>query len=85
MTLAMELSIRLVAAGVIGAVIGYERELRGKVAGVRTHLLVALGACLFMIVSQHGFAGAARFDAARVATSFRRLASGGFFVYLCPL
>ena len=63
----MELSIRLVAAGVIGAVIGYERELRGKVAGVRTHLLVALGACLFMIVSQHGFAGAARFDAARVA------------------
>ena len=67
MTLALELSIRLVAAGVIGAVIGYERELRGKVAGVRTHLLVALGACLFMIVSQHGFAGAARFDAARVA------------------
>ena len=67
MTLALELSIRLVAAGVIGAVIGYERELRGKVAGVRTHFLVALGACLFMIVSQHGFAGAARFDAARVA------------------
>ena len=67
MTLALELCIRLVAAGVVGAVIGYERELRGKEAGIRTHLLVALGACLFMIVSQHGFAGAARFDAARVA------------------
>jgi putative Mg2+ transporter-C (MgtC) family protein len=67
MTLALELSIRLVAAGVAGAVIGYERELRGKGAGVRTHVLVALGACLFMIISQHGFAGANRFDAARVA------------------
>jgi putative Mg2+ transporter-C (MgtC) family protein len=67
MTLALELSIRLVAAGVIGAVIGYERELRGKGAGVRTHVLVALGSCLFMIISQHGFAGANRFDAARIA------------------
>jgi putative Mg2+ transporter-C (MgtC) family protein len=67
MTLALELSIRLVAAGVAGAIIGYERELRGKGAGIRTHVLVALGACLFMIISQHGFAGANRFDAARVA------------------
>ena len=67
MTLALELSIRLVAAGLIGAAIGYERELRGKGAGVRTHFLVALGACLFMIISQHGFAGAPRFDAARIA------------------
>lgn len=67
MTLALELCIRLVAAGLIGAVIGYERELRGKGAGVRTHVLVALGSCLFMIISQHGFDGANRFDAARVA------------------
>ena len=67
MTLALELSIRLVAAGVIGAAIGYERELRGKDAGVRTHFLVALGACLFMIVSQYGFVGADKFDAARIA------------------
>ena len=67
MTLALELSIRLAAAGMIGAAIGYERELRGKDAGVRTHFLVALGACLFMIVSQHGFAGADKFDAARIA------------------
>ena len=67
MTLALELSIRLVAAGVVGAIIGYERELRGKGAGVRTHVLVALGACLFMIISQHGFAGSDKFDAARVA------------------
>jgi putative Mg2+ transporter-C (MgtC) family protein len=67
MTIALELCIRLGAAGVLGAIIGYERDLRGKVAGVRTHFLVALGACLFMIISLYGFEGAARFDAARVA------------------
>ncbi len=67
MSLALELCIRLLAAALIGAVIGYERELRGKSAGVRTHFLVALGACLFMIISQYGFPDAAKFDAARVA------------------
>ena len=64
---ALELCIRLLAAGLIGAVIGYERELRGKSAGIRTHFLVALGACLFMIISQYGFPDAAKFDAARIA------------------
>lgn len=59
--------IRILAAGAAGAVIGYERELRGKGAGVRTHFLVAMGACLFMIISQYGFPGADKFDAARVA------------------
>ena len=63
----LQLVIRLLVAGVLGALIGYERELRAKGAGVRTHVLVALGAALFMIISQHGFAGAERFDAARVA------------------
>lgn len=67
MTLALELTIRLLSAGVIGGAIGYEREFRGKGAGVRTHVLVALGSCLFMIISQYGFAGAERFDAARIA------------------
>ena len=67
MSLALELSIRLLAAALIGTLIGYERELRGKSAGVRTHFLVALGACLFMLISQYGFPDAAKFDAARVA------------------
>lgn len=67
MTLELELLIRLFSAGLIGAVIGYEREFRGKGAGVRTHLLVALGACLFMIISQYGFPDAVKFDAARIA------------------
>ena len=59
--------IRLLVALALGALIGYERELRAKGAGVRTHILVALGAALFMIISQYGFSGADRFDAARVA------------------
>ncbi|MBR1872489.1 MAG: MgtC/SapB family protein [Bacteroidales bacterium] len=67
MTLVWDLSIRLVGAALIGAAIGYERELRAKGAGVRTHVLVALGAALFMVVSQFGFEGADKFDAARVA------------------
>ena len=67
MTLELELCIRLVSAGIVGAIIGYEREFRGKGAGVRTHLLVAMGACLFMIISQYGFPDAVKFDAARIA------------------
>lgn len=63
----VEFIIRLFVAALMGGLIGYERELRGKEAGIRTHLLVAVGACLFMIISQYGFAGADRFDAARVA------------------
>ena len=67
MSLPIQLIIRLLVAVLLGALIGYERELRAKNAGVRTHIMVALGAALFMIISQNGFAGAARFDAARVA------------------
>ncbi len=63
----LPLALRLLVAGVLGALIGYERELRAKTAGVRTHVMVALGAAMFMIVSQFGFAGAERFDAARIA------------------
>lgn len=62
-----ELPLRMLCAGLLGGVIGYERELRGKGAGIRTHLLVALGAALFMIISQYGFSGADKFDAARIA------------------
>ncbi len=48
---------RLLLAGVLGAVIGLDREYRAKEAGFRTHFLVSLGSALFMIVSQYGFAG----------------------------
>ncbi|MBR4648065.1 MAG: MgtC/SapB family protein [Bacteroidales bacterium] len=47
--------LRLALATMLGAIIGFEREYHAKEAGIRTHLLVALGACLFMILSVYGF------------------------------
>ena len=47
--------LRLVVAGGLGAVVGFERELRDREAGIRTHLLVSLGSALFTIVSAYGF------------------------------
>src|SRR5881227_2331649 len=46
---------RLVAACLLGAAVGFERELRDREAGIRTHLLVSLGSALFTIVSAYGF------------------------------
>lgn len=45
--------LRLVVALVLGALIGYERQTHSKAAGLRTHTLVCIGACLCMIVSIH--------------------------------
>ena len=51
----LELAGRLGAALVLGGAIGLERELTGQVAGLRTHMTVALGAALFGIVSAYGW------------------------------
>ena len=56
---------RIVIAGLLGGIIGAEREYRAKIAGTRTHLLVAVGAALMMIVSRYGFDGQG--DPGRVA------------------
>lgn len=66
------LVLRLLVAGMLGAIIGLDREYRAKEAGFRTHFLVSLGSALFMIISQYGFAEMARenganYDGARVA------------------
>ena len=53
----LDLTVRLVVAMVLGAVIGLERELQRMPAGFRTHALVSLGAAIFTIVSAHAFAG----------------------------
>lgn len=42
--------VRLLAAAFLGGIVGYERERAGRPAGLRTHMLVALGAALFVIV-----------------------------------
>ncbi|HVG39462.1 MAG TPA: MgtC/SapB family protein [Pyrinomonadaceae bacterium] len=41
--------IRMIAAIILGSTIGFERERAGKAAGLRTHILVALGTCVFVV------------------------------------
>jgi putative Mg2+ transporter-C (MgtC) family protein len=68
-TLQVDLSVRLLIAAALGAVIGVEREIHGHPAGMRTHLLVALGSAIFTELSIFGFQGTASgpLDPSRVA------------------
>jgi putative Mg2+ transporter-C (MgtC) family protein len=50
-------SSRLITAVVLGGLLGYERESIGKAAGLRTHMLVALGAALFVVAPREGGLG----------------------------
>lgn len=47
-----QITVRMLIAAVLGGILGFEREHKGKAAGVRTHMLVALGAALFVLVPQ---------------------------------
>lgn len=51
----VELLVRLLVAAVLGGAIGAERELNDQPAGLRTHMLLTIGACLFTLVSAYGF------------------------------
>ena len=53
-----DILLRIIFAIVLGSVIGLERELTNKSAGLRTQIMVCLGACIFTILSIHGFATA---------------------------
>ena len=57
--------LRLLLAAALGAIIGYQRERAGKAAGLRTHILICLGAALFTVASIYGFGPAS--DPARIA------------------
>lgn len=46
--------VRLLLAAVLGGVLGYQREQQGKAAGIRTHMLVAMGSAMFVLVPQQG-------------------------------
>jgi putative Mg2+ transporter-C (MgtC) family protein len=50
-----EVLVRLALAAALGGAIGFERELRDREAGFRTHILVAMGSALFTIVSAYAF------------------------------
>ncbi|MGP7794659.1 MgtC/SapB family protein [Sphingomonas sp. CLY1604] len=50
-----DIVLRLLAAAAVGSAIGFERERLLWAAGIRTHMLVCVGACLVMIVSAYGF------------------------------
>ncbi len=53
--ISIDFLIRILAAVILGFLIGLERELTNKYAGLRTHILVCLGACIFTIISIYGF------------------------------
>lgn len=60
----LEATLLLGLAAILSMVIGIERERRDEPAGLRTHMLVGVGACLFTLLSMYGFSEA---DQARVA------------------
>ncbi|TNJ61902.1 MgtC/SapB family protein [Paenibacillus hemerocallicola] len=53
--LELEYLLRVIVAGICGALIGYERKNRMKEAGIRTHFVVAVGAALMVVISKYGF------------------------------
>lgn len=71
----MTILVRLLIAALLGGLVGMEREVHGRPAGFRTHLLVTVGACLMSVVSEHYYlkyafldhTSAVRFDPSRVA------------------
>jgi putative Mg2+ transporter-C (MgtC) family protein len=74
----LEVSLRLLLAAALGAAIGYQRERAGKPAGLRTHVLICLGAALFTVTSTLGFGEAAEHTrvAAGVVTGIGFLGAG---------
>ena len=58
-------ALKLLLAFALGGVLGYERERVDKPAGLRTHMLVSLGSCLFTIISFTAFPGG---DPSRIAS-----------------
>lgn len=66
----LDTALRLIVSCLLGGIIGYERESRNKSAGLRTHVLVCVGSCLIMILSEniyYGVQGLTNADPARLA------------------
>lgn len=70
-TMTLQIIYRITLAVVLGMLIGFEREYRGKPAGLRTYMLVALGAALFTVMSVYSLLpelGRSSFDPSRIAS-----------------
>jgi putative Mg2+ transporter-C (MgtC) family protein len=67
--------IRVIVAALLGALLGWERERAGKAAGLRTHMLVALGAALFVL-----FPAEAGMDIADLSRVIQGVATGIGFI-----
>ena len=66
-----QIYLQMVLAVLLGGVLGLEREMAGKTAGLRTYALVSLGACLFSLISSNAFStsvGISGFDPSRIAS-----------------
>lgn len=61
----LRILLDILLAAVLGFSIGFERKLRSKEAGIRTHTIVCIGSALYMVISKYAFDSSA--DAARVA------------------
>jgi putative Mg2+ transporter-C (MgtC) family protein len=72
----LEMVCRLLLAGLLGALIGWQREIAHKPAGLRTHILISLGAALFTVVSLHVDAGSPSRIAANVVSGIGFLGAG---------
>lgn len=70
-----ELILRLLLACLCGCIIGVERSFRQKEAGIRTHIILALGAALMMIVSKYGFHDVAEWGLDSIKADASRIAS----------
>ena len=68
-TFGLDIILRLILSLLSGAVVGYERMLRHKSAGIRTHAMVALGSAIFAIASKYGFLDIVFLEGASVDTS----------------
>ena len=81
----LDMIIIIAVAGICGFGIRFERKMRSKEAGIRTHTIVAMGSCLMMILSKYGFGDVqSTGDAARIVAqvvSGIGFLGGGIIVY----